>query len=82
MSINLKIHNQKKLDCSKCGFKGASLISLSNHMKTHLDDISPVSPIEKDSQNSQTAKRAYSLSPDKIDENKILRQNNSKKTKK
>ena len=51
-------------------------------MKTHLEDISPVSPTEKDSQNSQTPKRAYSLSPDKTDENKILRQNNSKKTKK
>lgn len=77
-----KIHNHKKLDCSKCGFKGASLLSFSNHMKTHLDDISPISPNENDYQNSQSAKRAYSLSPDKTDENKNLRQNTSKKTKK
>ena len=46
-------------------------------MKTHLEDINLASPTDNDFQNSQTAKRAYSLSP----ENKNLRQNNTKKTK-
>ena len=51
-------------------------------MKTHLDDISPASPTENDFQNSQIAKRAYSLIPEKTDENKNQRQNNIKKTRK
>ena len=76
-SNGLKSHvKTHKFDCSMCGFKGKSNVALTNHLNSHMEDIGPASQPE----NSQTSKRAYSLSPEKLDEDKNSGHSNTKKS--
>ena len=83
LSSHTKIHNQKKIKCSKCEFVCTTLNKLKNHMRIHLDEeihteihteelseMSKITTSEKNISCSKTSKRGLSASPEVVDSNK------------
>ena len=80
---HMKKHYDKKFKCSKCDFKGTSLMTLSNHMIKHTGEEICLSPSENENKSSQKVKRdrEISVSPEKADLDNNVRRNSSKKVK-